>query len=100
MRRADLGLRPLVAAAMACGLGSNVWAEPGSVRYAPINSTGPALYPAEPGQDVQAPQVLRAEQNGVDTAANAMVGRIVVELDRDAVPADGQSPVRDRKSVV
>ena len=81
-------------AAMAWTLAQTVQAEPGSVRYAPIASNGPTLYPAAPGQDAVAPQLLRALQNGVDYAANAEVGRIVVELDRDAVPADGQSPVR------
>ena len=96
MRRADtclaLRLSPLALAL----LSALVQAEPreSSARYTPINSTGPALYPAAPGQDAQPGQVLRDQRNGLDYAANAAVGRIVVELDRDAVPADGQSPVR------
>ena len=49
MRRADRLWRPWVAA-VAWTIAPAVLAEPGSVRYAPIASNGPALYPAAPGQ--------------------------------------------------
>ena len=39
------------------------------------------------------PSVFRHGLGPVDFAANARVARIVVELDRNGVPADGQSPV-------
>ena len=83
MRRTDRLWRAWVAA-VAWTIAPAVLAEPGSVRYAPIASNGPALYPAAPGQDAVAPQVLRTAQNGLDFAANAAVGRIVVE-DRKSV---------------
>ncbi len=47
------------------------------------------LYPR--GPDEQRPQVFAANP---DYAVNAAVARIVVEVDRNAVPADGQAPVR------
>ena len=70
---------------------------PTDVRYtAPSsNPTGNAtLLPRAPGPDAQAPLLFRGEQAGVDYAANAAVGRIVVDVDRDVVPADGQAPVK------
>lgn len=67
---------------------------PSDVRYTAPSAGGVALYPRTPGQDADKPAVFRGEQNGVDYAAAAAVGRIVVEVDRDAVPADGQAPVK------
>lgn len=56
---------------------------PGDVRYTP------------PTVDESRPPVLfRGEQAGVNYAANEAVARVVVEVDRDAVPADGQAPVK------
>lgn len=69
---------------------------PSDVRYtAPAGAAaGPAaLHPRLPGQDAEPAAVFRGEQRGVDYAANAAVARIVVEVERDAVPADGQQPV-------
>ena len=45
-------------------------------------------------QSLGAPAVFSQTIGPVDYAANARVARIVVELDRNGVPADGQSPVR------
>ena len=67
---------------------------PSDVRYTTPAPGDAALYPRAPGTDAQAPQLLRAEQSGNNYAANAAVGRILVDVDRDAVPADGQSPVK------
>ena len=70
---------------------------PSDVRYTAPAAGSPgnaALLPRAPGQDAQAPLLFRGEQAGVDYAANAAVGRIVVDVDRDAVPADGQAPVK------
>ena len=53
---------------------------------------GPAW--AQTALDAGMPSVFRQTLGPVDYAANAGVARIVVELDRNAVPADGQSPVR------
>lgn len=51
---------------------------PTDVRFTPLAASGaPALFPRQPQ----------------DTAADA---RVIVDVDRDGVPADGQSPVRVR----
>jgi hypothetical protein len=67
---------------------------PADVRYTAPTAGNAALSPRAPGQDADAPVVFRGEQSGIDYAANSSVGRIVVEVDRNAVPADGQSPVK------
>jgi hypothetical protein len=67
---------------------------PADVRYTPSTAGDATLHPRQPGQDAQAPLRFRGEQGGVDYAPNGAVGRIVVEVDQNAVPADGQAPVR------
>ena len=75
---------------------------PSDVRYtAPASATASAsaagdatLYPRTPGQDAAKPRLFRSEQAGIDYAANTLVARIVVDVDRDAVVADGQAPVK------
>jgi len=67
---------------------------PSDVRYTPSVAGDATLHPRAPGQDAQPPRLFRGEQAGIDYAVNAAVGRIVVEVDRDAVPADGQAPVK------
>jgi hypothetical protein len=67
---------------------------PSDVRYTAPTAGQAALHPKQPGLDADKPRLFRGEQAGVDYAANATVARIVVEVDRNAVPADGQSPVK------
>ena len=67
---------------------------PADVHYTATTAGDASLYPLAPGLDAQAPVVFRGEQAGVDYAVNGEVGRIVVEVARNAVPADGQSPVK------
>ena len=71
---------------------------PSDVRFTSATAGDASLYPRAPGQDADKPAVFRGEQSGknggVDYTANATVGRILVEVDRDAVPADGQGPVK------
>jgi hypothetical protein len=67
---------------------------PSDVRYTGTTAGEAALYPRVPSLDAAKPKLFRAEQEGVNYAANDAVKRIVVEVDRDAVPADGQAPVR------
>ena len=70
---------------------------PSDVRYTPVTGTAAPLFPRAPDVDGQSSLVRgdeAAKPGGFDYAANAAVGRIVVEVDRDAVPADGQSPVK------
>jgi hypothetical protein len=52
------------------------------------------LHPLAPGLDAAKPSLLRGDDVAASYALNAAVARIVVEVDRNAVPADGQSPVQ------
>ncbi|WP_144289978.1 hypothetical protein [Ideonella sp. A 288] len=63
---------------------------PTDVRYTPVLGTASPLLPRQPGDDADAPALLRGEPY----AANAAVEQILVEVDRNAVPADGQSHVQ------
>jgi hypothetical protein len=76
--------RPVSVSAPPAGL-------PTDVRYTPVSGEAPLLYPRIPGSDAGPGQVLLGDST---YAANAAVARILVEVDRDAVPADGQSPVQ------
>ncbi len=113
MKRADRRLprllcrfTPLALAAMFSGLASAQPASappagsPTDVRYTAVNAEGPLLYPRAPGLDDPPGQLLLAERNGVACAANAAVGRLLVEVDRDAAPANGQSPVKLKVKVL
>ena len=50
--------------------------------------------PAVLAQSVGTPSVYRQTIGPADYAANSRVARILLELDRNGVPADGQTPVR------
>lgn len=67
---------------------------PSDVRYTAPNAGAAHLLPRTPGDMSDKPVLFRAEQAGVDYASNSLVARVVVEVDRNAVPADGQSPVK------
>lgn len=90
----------LVACALALGAGparaqsGPPAGSPTDVRYTPLSAGDAQLLPRAPGNDAQPGVIFRAERSVLDYAANAAVGRIVVEVDRNAVPADGQSPVK------
>ena len=71
---------------------------PSDIRYTPVTGSPSLLYPKAPDVDTR-PTLTKtddaaARPGGIDFGANAAVGRIVVEVARDAVPADGQSPVK------
>ncbi|RYF35873.1 MAG: hypothetical protein EOO25_21845, partial [Comamonadaceae bacterium] len=85
-------------------LAQGAQAQDGGAGYASI--TGPSrtpvaglaapLYPlASPDTPVpsQTPSVLGATRSGIDYRVNQAAGRIVVEVERNAIPADGQTPV-------
>ncbi len=57
-------------------------------RFTPVLGDASTLYPRSPASVDAAPAAVRAAAGTLD--------RIVVELDRDGVPADGQSPVHVR----
>jgi hypothetical protein len=63
---------------------------PTDVRYTPVLGSAAALSPRQPGDAADAPALLRAGPY----AANAAVGQVLVEVDRNGVPADGQSAVQ------
>lgn len=65
----------------------------GDQRFTPALGHAQALYPQSPQAQDQAPQVLFGQPGNVDYSVNAPVARVVVEVDRDGVPADGQSAV-------
>lgn len=67
-----------------------------SSRFTPVLGAGEALYPQSPTTTAAPPRAVDARSGAVDYSANRQVDRIVVELDRDGVPADGQTPVRVR----
>jgi hypothetical protein len=89
---------PLRVTALACALllalpahGQDV---ADSRRFTPVLGQADALYPRTPQAIVDEPVQVPVQSGSVDYFANRAVDRIVVELDRDGVPADGQSPVR------
>lgn len=67
---------------------------PTDVRYTASTAGVAVLYPRAPDADAKSPTLFRGEQTGVHYAANEAVARVLVEVDRDGVPADGQTPVK------
>ncbi len=63
---------------------------PTDVTYTAPTGSERALYPRVPDESASPPQVLA----GSEYAPNNAIGRLVVEVDRNAVPADGQSMVK------
>lgn len=59
-----------------------------SARFTPVLGQGEALYPRSPASTGAGPAIV--------DASTSLDGRIQVELDRDGVPADGQSAVHVR----
>ena len=66
----------------------------GDQRFTPVLGQGTPLFPQSPQLQDTASQPLYAQPGNVDYRVNAGVDRVVVDVDRDGVPADGQSPVR------
>ena len=62
--------------------------------YTGITGDSRGLNPASAILPSGRPEVFRQQIGAVDYAANAKVAKIVVELDRDGIPADGQTPVK------
>ncbi|WP_374012619.1 hypothetical protein [Pseudoxanthomonas koreensis] len=98
MSRVHMPLRQMSALACALAialpaLGQDV---SGSARFTPVLGGADALYPRSPTTADTAPRVVDARAGAVDYSANRAVSLIRVELDRDGVPADGQSSVHVR----
>jgi hypothetical protein len=109
MARVDRRLQRLTPLALAAALALSAQAQqvssppagsPTDVRYTAVNGPALQLYPLAPGQDAEPGSVFMGERGGVAYAANAAVGSLVVEVDRNGVPADGQSPVKLRIQVL
>lgn len=66
----------------------------GDQRFTPVLGQGTPLFPQSPQIQDTGSQALYAQPGNVDYRVNTGVDRVVVEVDRDGVPADGQSPVR------
>ena len=64
-----------------------------STRFTPVLGDASTLYPRSLTSTDAPPEVLAARSGQVDYAANRGVDRVSVEVDRDGVPADGQTPV-------
>lgn len=65
----------------------------GDQRFTPVLGQATPLFPQSPQLQDTGSQPLYAQPGNVDYRVNAGVDRVVVEVDRDGVPADGQSPV-------
>ncbi len=71
---------------------------PSDVRYTPVTGDASPLYPRHPDTDAK-PTMVRDDQaaqpgGGTGAMAPGPVARIVVEIDRDAIPADGQQAAK------
>lgn len=93
MREYRLSVKPLVLAlslVVTPALAQNV---SGDQRFTPVLGQGTPLFPQSPQTQNTGSQALYAQPGNVDYRVNTGVDRVVVEVDRDGVPADGQSPV-------
>jgi hypothetical protein len=88
-----LGALASAVAALGCALlAEGALADP-APRYAPVTQGGAPLYPQSSSLSGASPSVFNEAVGAVDYRLNSAVGRLVVEVARDGVPADGQSPV-------
>lgn len=62
-------------------------------RFTPVLGESEPLYPRTPQSGDGAPRVVPVASGEADYAINARTALVEVELDRDGVPADGQSAV-------
>ncbi len=76
--------RPVaLACALACAtLSSAVWAQAAFAPLQPAPLASPQTTP---------PSVLRGPISGIDYSVNAQIARVAVEVEKDGLPADGQS---------
>jgi len=88
-------LHPLALALLVACVPASLQAQTvsGDQRFTPVLGQATPLYPQSTTTQNQASDPLFAQPGNVDYRVNAGVDRVVVEVDRDGVPADGQSPV-------
>lgn len=62
-------------------------------RFVPALGDPAPLYPQSPQTTDSLPQAVPVQSGQVDYSVNSSVATVAVDVDRDGVPADGQSPV-------
>lgn len=65
-------------------------------RFTPVLGDADTLYPRSPASVDAAPEAIATRSGAADYRLNQGVDRVLVEVDRDGVPADGQTPVHIR----
>ncbi|WCE05663.1 hypothetical protein [Pseudoxanthomonas sp. JBR18] len=65
----------------------------GTSRFTPVLGEAGTLYPRSPTTVDAAPQAVATRSGKVDYRVNHGVDQVLVEVDRDGAPADGQTPV-------
>src|SRR5690606_39575176 len=65
----------------------------GTSRFTPVLGDASTLYPRSLVTTDTPPEVVAARSGEADYSRNVGVDRVSVEVDRDGVPADGQTPV-------
>ena len=98
-RRISLRATPrlsLLACALAATLPALAQNVGTSTRFTPVLGDASTLYPRSPASADAAPEVTRTRSGNVDYGLNQGVDLVRVEVDRDGVPADGQTPVHVR----
>ncbi len=98
-RRISLRATPrlsLLACALAATLPALAQNVGTSTRFTPVLGDASTLYPRSPASADAAPEVTGTRSGNVDYGLNQGVDLVRVEVDRDGVPADGQTPVHVR----
>ncbi len=93
--RADLHtpLRATVCAALIVCTGSSLAQAAHPQPYTPVTATAPPLYPQAAGPGAMPPRATDVAIGAVDYRLNEAVSAVVVVVARNALPADGQTPV-------
>ena len=98
-RRNALRMTPrlsLLACALAATLPALAQNVDTGTRFTPVLGDASTLYPRSPASADAAPEVTSTRSGNVDYSLNQGVDLVRVEVDRDGVPADGQTPVHVR----
>jgi hypothetical protein len=95
-----MGLTALAATAPSSAQTKAPAGSPADVRYTPVQGTAPVLYPWSSNEAGKSKVVPTEGAVGADYANNATVGRLIVEVERNAIPADGQTAVNIKVRVL
>jgi hypothetical protein len=86
-------LMAVIGSAGAQAQGTSAGAQP-DLTYTPVSGLDAALYPLSPADTAASPVPIRKDLPGETELAASKVDRVIVELDRNHVPADGQSAIK------